>query len=76
MGEVFLARIGCLRAFDLCSMVGVDLDGRGSFCPWTGRLGALLMGIGAFGVCSAGRYIRRRWPSWAWVLMRGLGGYN
>ena len=55
MGKVFSSRIGCLHEFDLCLMVGVDLDGRGSLCVWTGRLGALLMGIGTFGVCSAGR---------------------
>ena len=57
MGEVFLARIGCLRAFDLCLMVGMDLGGRGSLCAWTGRLGTLLIGFDAFGVCSAGREI-------------------
>ena len=55
MGKVFFAWIGCVRAFDLCSMVDVVLDGHGSFCAWTGRLGALLMGIGAFGRYSAGR---------------------
>ena len=55
MDEVFFAQIGCVCAFDLCSMVSVDLDGRGSFFAWTGLLEAMLIGIGAFGRCSAGR---------------------
>ena len=53
-------------------MVGVDMDGHGSFCAWIGRFGALLMGIGAFGWCSAGSSICRHWPGWVWVLLPGL----
>ena len=72
----FFARIVCLRAFYLCPMLGVDLDGRGAFCVWSGRLRVLLMRIGAFGRFSAGRKIYQHWPGWEWVLLRRFCGYD